>query len=122
MSNPRPQFVPDSWVGVIVQQCQAGGKSILRVSISVTSSPRPPAYTRTKTPAQVLQQEVERLEARAAMVEEEAARACQLEEEGAAREAHLGVLQDKASGRSRAVAVWGSRGGLFNDSSVLFYG
>lgn len=74
---------------------------------------------RTKTPDQVLQQEVERLEARAAMVEEEAARACQLEEEAAAREAHLGVLQDKASGRNRAVAVWGSRGGVLNEFSRL---
>lgn len=55
------------------------------------------------------------------MVEEEAARARQLEEEGAAREAHLGVLQDKASGRSRAVAVWGSRGSVLHDSSVLFF-
>lgn len=45
------------------------------------------------------------------MVEEEAGRACRLEEEAAAREAHVGVLQDKASGWSRAVAVWGSRRG-----------
>ena len=57
---------------------------------------------------------MERLEARAAMVEEGAARACQLEEEAAAREAQLGLLQDKASSRSHAVAVWGSRDDVLN--------
>lgn len=45
---------------------------------------------------QVLQQEVERLEMRAAVVEEEAGRARQLEEEAAARLEQLGALQEKA--------------------------
>lgn len=44
---------------------------------------------------QVLQQEVERLEARAALVEEEASRAGQLEEEAVARAGQLRALQDK---------------------------
>eukprot|EP00903_Cladosiphon_okamuranus_P006725 g6562.t1 len=44
---------------------------------------------------QVLQQEVERLEARAALVEEEASRAGQLEEEVAARTEQLRTLQEK---------------------------
>ena len=45
---------------------------------------------------QVLQQEVERLEARAALVEEEASRAEMLEEEAAARAEQLRALQEKA--------------------------
>ena len=45
---------------------------------------------------QVLQQEVERLEARAALVEEEASRAGQLEEEAVARGEQLRALQEKA--------------------------
>lgn len=45
---------------------------------------------------QVLQQEVERLEARAALVEEEASRAGQLEEEAVARGERLRALQEKA--------------------------
>ncbi|CAM9567605.1 unnamed protein product [Ascophyllum nodosum] len=48
---------------------------------------------------QVLQQEVERLEARAVLVEEEAARAAALEEGAGAREALLKTLQEKASPR-----------------------
>lgn len=44
---------------------------------------------------QVLQQEVERLEVRAALVEEEAGRSGQLEEEAAARASQLRDLQEK---------------------------
>lgn len=47
---------------------------------------------------QVLQQEVERLEARAAMVEEEAGRAGRLEEEAADLTGQLRASRDKASG------------------------
>lgn len=47
---------------------------------------------------QVLQQEVERLEARAAMVEEEAGRAGRLEEEAADLTGQLRASREKASG------------------------
>lgn len=63
---------------------------------------------------QVLQQEVERLEARAALVEEEASRAGQLEEEAAARAEQLRALQEKAGAllRSHSRVVLSSLFGL----------
>lgn len=61
----------------------------------------PTLYLFGSRDCQVLQQEVERLEARAALVEEEASRAGQLEEEAAARAEQLRALQEKARAPKR---------------------
>lgn len=63
---------------------------------------------------QVLQQEVERLEVRAALVEEEAGRSGQLEEEAATRTAQLRVLQEKVRHYSSTL--------FFGDAVVILCG